>query len=474
MPTLLSVLTLLAAAVPAPDAPDQGAVAPPPAVTPAPAEPAPAAPLPMPLPAAPETQAAAPPAAATAVLPDDLGSLELDDSGGASDEGPKVDLFGFASTGFYKPLVSSNNKWLQYFPADSTFVMSNVNLYVATTLSPRLRSMIETRLLVVPQGAASVGSNGNVNYLNTETQDPGEFGRFISWAGIVLERAWIDYDLWSGVSVRVGRFLTPYGIWNVDHGAPVIVGIRRPWVIRSQLLPERQTGIEVHGTKVLGPLVGGYHLTLSNGRGPSEAYFDLDSNKAFGARAYLEWRGAGKLILGSSYYQGRYTRPANRWVPSGYPNQYTLQTGIGERYDERAVAADAQYTRGGLLLQSEFVLNDRRYTDPGRPRAIDTASELIPDVRQWGVYGLIGYRFAATSLMPYVNVELFDYGPGANTTTPGLFDKSLGLFVGLNYRPRPDLVLKAEWFRSSYPGADKNSWGSDHFSCLQFEVAWAF
>jgi hypothetical protein len=414
-------------------------------------------------------------ASAEAAGPIEPLELEPASADSAADTGaPRVALFGFASTSVFVPTIGSDNQWAQYFPAHSSFTIANLNLYVAAQLTPRLRSMIETRFLVVPQGVDSIASDGRVVYDSTEVQDPAEFGRVLDWGGILVERAYLEYDVARNLSVRAGRLLTPYGIWNVDHGAPVIVGIRRPWTIRSQLFPERQTGLELFGARVLGAWTVGYHLTLSNGRGPTEAYGDLDANKAVGGRVEVEWRGAGQLNAGASFYAGRYTRPADRWVPSGQPHVSRREGGIAERYDERAVAADVRYTRAGLLLQSEFVLNDRRYTDPGRPVAGETQSFLVPDFRRWGAYGLVGWRFARTELMPYFNAELYEFGPGASLTTIGAVRRSLGYFVGVNYRPRPDVVLKVELFETTYPGAPSNSWGADHYSGLEAEAAWAF
>ena len=50
----------------------------------------------------------------------------------------------------------------------------------------------------------------------------------VSWGSIILERAYIQWSKLDWLGVRVGQFLTPYGIWNVDHGTPTLITMFRP------------------------------------------------------------------------------------------------------------------------------------------------------------------------------------------------------------------------------------------------------
>src|SRR5262249_49126364 len=155
-------------------------------------------------------------------------------------------------------------------------------------ISARLRALGEVRFAYMPNG--SPDPNAPLGRVSTEAADPIDAYRIQRWGAIIIERLQIDCDLFPGITLRGGQFLTPYGIWNVDHGTPTLIGIRRPYIIGEALFPERQVGLELIGRYFLSELSVEYHLTLSNGRGPISETRELDSNKAVGGRLVLGWK----------------------------------------------------------------------------------------------------------------------------------------------------------------------------------------
>ncbi len=61
-----------------------------------------------------------------------------------------------------------------------------------------------------------------------------------------LERLYLDYSLSEKVNLRAGRFLTPAGIWNLLHAAPLVWTSTRP-LATSQLFPVAVNGLMVYG-----------------------------------------------------------------------------------------------------------------------------------------------------------------------------------------------------------------------------------
>ena len=97
-----------------------------------------------------------------------------------------------------------------------------------------------------------------------------------------MQRLYLEWTLHRFVTVRGGQFLTPFGIWNVDHGSPVYIPVQRPYIVNSNssYFPERQTGLELLGRWDISNRSSlGYHLTLSNGGGSVSEYRDFDRTR---------------------------------------------------------------------------------------------------------------------------------------------------------------------------------------------------
>lgn len=64
---------------------------------------------------------------------------------------------------------------------------------------------------------------------------------------LALERLYFDYALTDTANVRVGKFLTPIGRWNLIHATPLVWTSSRPLVTLSTF-PGNVTGLMVSGT----------------------------------------------------------------------------------------------------------------------------------------------------------------------------------------------------------------------------------
>ena len=214
----------------------------------------------------------------------------------------------------------------------------------------------------------------------------------------------------------------------------------------------------------------GYHFTFSNGRGPVDSYKDLDDNKALGGRAFVEFAGPARVTLGGSVYHGRYTdkRVEAEFVST---TDISSKTEILTQYDETALALDAKLEYSGFLLQGEFIHNQRRYTDEGRPSTAGpfgagSAIGYVADTVRLGTYGLIGYRIAAIDLMPYVYLEYIDL---TGVLLPDVMTSQLGL----NYSPLAAVVAKVQFTWAKSPNAE-GVLADDAITGIEMQIAWAF
>jgi len=351
----------------------------------------------------------------------DLSSLGLDPGASAFDD--KLNIYGFADINW------SATHWVQAnIPGVRQNVLSfgvgNLNLYLAKNLMPKARVLAEVRLTFLPNGT----KNADGTTFSAIGTDASNSVRPVQWGGVVIERLYADYDLTDHLTIRAGHWLTPYGIWNIDHGSPAIIAVNRPYIIGEQFFPEHQTGLDLFGNYYNSGFKLNYHVTASNGRGADEAQADLDNNLALGARVEVETPVG--LRIGASYYEGRYTgfAPAAGAAPPTYL--------------EAAYAADAQYDRGGLRLQAEVIAHEIQYEAGARSTS---AAGFAPDGRDFGFYLLAAYRFDRFwSVMPFGYFE--HYRPQVRPYFSGIDDVN----VGLNFRPTAGLVLKLQAARALF------------------------
>lgn len=454
----------------------------------APAEPAPA---PAPAEAAPAPEAtttSADPAAEAAAdvgmtaSPEpgaeaQLSAAELEALGFATSEGGEVSTLdtdlhvsGFMDFNFSRLIAKKDQLQKGYLPDKSNFYMGNINVYFTKNLSEKWRTMAEVRFSYAPNGSLPMpgGTDGTPQ---TAVADYADFDRLsMKWGAIEIERAYLDYTPWRFLTIRAGSFLTPYGIWNVDHGSPTFIPVQRPYVIGQGLIPERQTGFELFGrweATANGTL--GYHLTLSNGTGPITDYRDLDENKAIGGRLYWEQRGFGELKIGGSIYYGQETDAINSIGVNSSGKFVPVET-VHLQYNMFSLAADAVWKYKGLVLQAEYISQQRNYSDKGREGTVNqlAGGTVFPaDVTNWGTYGLVAYRLPWVPIMPYVIVNNLHLN-----SQDGTLARTIGWNIGLNIRPIDAVVLKLEYLES-YP-QEAILGGKDPFRFIQAQAAWAF
>ncbi len=456
---------------PAPPPTAQEAPAPPPdAPAPSPPDPTPPATAPADDVAA---EGAADEAAAEAAVEAAAAAVaaEVDLEASAQIEEYKLNLYGFADFAYSHELTQSS------FSARQTaaFSVGNLNLYVGSELGNGTRWLSEVRFMYLPHGSVPYDPTFEgppTAPTDTTVADYADLQNAVRWGGISIQRAYVEHTFMSWLTVRAGQFLTPYGIWNVDHGSPVIISIRRPYMIGGALFPQQQTGLELYGGGLVGPVELGYHVTLSNGRGPIDAYSDLDHNKAIGARTYVRAHAdaLGTLTFGVSGYRGKYTqrRDERSFAENG---GLQLSSPVAAQYDELALAADLKWERKGLLVQSEALMNERAYSDSVRPVAISLTGSppgRTPDHQRGGFYVLGGYRFPFLGAMPYAGGELYSFGKQA------VFPTVAGAYGGLNVRPIARLVLKAQYTHVYFPAAPTIGDRPNPLNLLDFQAAWSF
>jgi hypothetical protein len=389
-----------------------------------------------------------------------------------------LSAWGFMDVNFGKAFM--DNKHALYslnLPVASSFFMNGINLYVKGKLTPTLSALVETRLTFTPVG--TVTSNPVDAYMGkTLVQSGGPFSRndvavrapltqaLYQQNGLMIERAQVDWQPTDWFAVRLGRFLTPYGIWNEDHGSPVLLGADNPNLINWELVPTRQTGLELYGSRMLADsLTLDYAATLSNGRGPIDQYKDLDSNKALGVRLKLVYSTDDvTLRVGAYGYMGRYTDQQQRVFVQLRPDM-TLDTSYSpafgtnfvttNAYDEHTVALDTLVRFKGFKVFGEYAR--RRVIYSAAPPVGDDDKLLtgVPynvPLYYASYFGTAYYAMAAyeintnsilagTKVTPYVGYDAIEPNSVVHVENMKQYR------FGLNVKPSPWVTTKLEVVR---------------------------
>jgi len=371
-----------------------------------------------------------------------------------------VNIYGFADVSWRALLIPRSGLGANYFPKENTFLVGNVNLYATKKLSKRWRSFLEVRFLYAP-----IEKTADSTFATTTAPDPADLERPISWGGISIERIYLEYEVNEWLTVQAGSFLTPYGIWNVDHGSPTIIPVTRPYIIGESLFPAQQTGLHVYGARPVGEFLVKYDATLTNGRGPFQAVRDMDDNKAIGGRLELETPWLDGVHVGLSGYRGRFTnRPADV-ITVDAAGMLVNTTPAGTSYDEYSVGADVLLHRGPLHVQAEVIGNDRRFRSGAREV---TRGGFTTDGWYSGAYVLAAYRLDRWwQVMPFAVLEVDRLRSSADLgNQPSIYQWT----AGLNFRPDPSVVLKVQYTEAKISSPTV----VQPFRALMAQAAWAF
>ncbi|MCA9551686.1 MAG: hypothetical protein KC933_16735 [Myxococcales bacterium] len=330
-------------------------------------------------------------------------------------EGPTLRFYGFLETGTQRTFAK-NDAFLygiQQTPG-WTFLLANAHLYVDVTPGPRWRALMELRL-VTQSGLYGIGAGGValVSSQQRAFNEPGVgVGGYILTSALVVERAQVEWSANDAFGLRLGLWLTPWGIWNVDHGSPTLIALVQPYFQAFQMFPTHQVGIAAFGTFHWLPWSLRYHLAISNGRitGPAQlasanwGTYDLDDDKMVSGRVSLHRSGASNFSAGLSAYYGDSEIPG-RIVESIDPVQLDYQAQLTLR--EWGVGADVSVDIDQLRLRAEASYTQYRFPEQ-RPFLPRNATLLHPDSAQWGAYFLASYwtTLGTFRVEPYATLDL--------------------------------------------------------------------
>jgi hypothetical protein len=358
----------------------------------------------------------------------------------------KIDIYGFADMGFQRVWSGPRSATTGVgSPRALTFVLGNVNLYFDATPLSGWRGLTEIRLTNYPDGALiSPGvpalnrpeNRVSTTVFDVNAPDPG--WNEVRYGSIVLEQAWIQGTASDLLSVRLGYFLTPFGIWSIDHGTPTLIALDRPQMTRGRAFPDHQLGLQALGQVTKGSWTYGYVAYVSNGK--TAGSLDVNDDKAFGGRLTAATTRPMHLTLGLSGYTGRYSKQETDAATDGSLAVVSKEV-VG--YRQWDVGADVSFDLDAFRLRSEAVLERIEYRQGHRDSVFGLPGTQWPDRTVWAYYLLGAYRLPWWGLEPYLSGELFRY------PTP-LSEGAVIPGVGLNIHFSTEVQLKTQFARAHF------------------------
>lgn len=239
--------------------------------------------------------------------------------------------------------------------------------------------------------------------------------------------AWANYRASDALNLRIGRWITPHGIINIEHFPALLLDPEQPQFLRpfggQTMFANFMTGFQVHGQQFMG----------MDGRGKLSyaAYVGNFANNAnrlnYGGRVAYAFGDTG-VELGANVGGGKRTDNVN--------SDYVLYGG------------DLRIERGQLLWKSEIFATDE---DLGGDRLAWYTQPAWRFAEQWTAF----YRY-----------DFLDDGSGRGDRTENV--------VGLTFKPVSNIHLRSIFTLRDWDLSDDNLFGDADAEIYQLSATFSF
>jgi hypothetical protein len=246
---------------------------------------------------------------------------------------------------------------IHYFDVEEEPATLNVNdlsLFLTKELSPRWKLFSEMEV-------------GDALTITTDGADSHD-------AEFDVERLYADYHARPWATLRLGRFLTPVGQWNLIHADPLVWTVSRP-LTTSAAFAHHATGAMLHGTLAPDRNDLDYWLFVDDSRGltpsqPREPAFSDDGatstlennfNRAAGGRL-LYHLSNNRVSLGVSYLGFQLEKPQRNYRLAGLDFSWsTAHADLSGEAVYRTTGDSGETDEHGGFIQAVVPLTGRLY-----------------------------------------------------------------------------------------------------------------
>jgi len=344
------------------------------------------------------------------------------------------------------------------------------------------------------ESSTSFGGYGEINYnnyvrdhsrtqadlrrfvilLNHQFSDRLSFNSEVEWEHAVtsasdkgeseIEQAFLNYQIASGVNLKAGLFLMPFGFLNQSHEPPMFYGVERNEV-ETRIIPStwREGGIGLYGSTNAGlawdvGVTTGFDITKFDD--PSmplaSVHQELQLAKAHDLSVYgaLNYQGIPGWVIGGGVFTGNSTHDnadykADAGGPdlSGIHGRVTLWD-IHTRWQKNGWDLEALYTRGTIGEAAKINASIQSFN-----LANQATRPYVPGAFYgWLVQAAYTvWEHGNMSLTPYARYEQYNtqsHMPAGFVADPANADHVAT--AGLSFSPYPQVVCKADYQKYVY------------------------
>lgn len=339
----------------------------------------------------------------------------------------KFKLYGFADMTLTKYFPKENSSIMGVSLMDERFMFSfdHLNLYQEYRPNDKVRFLTEMSYQDKPPtyvnkaGTKFVMMGTETVFAEASLADTNKTVKGIvnyEWGSFSVERAQMSLSLNRYANLTFGKFITPAGIWNVDHGSPVIMTVNQPsqYTFR-EIYPKSQLGIMENGTYFLGDVDLSYTVYLSSGRG--NPVIKRANELAAGGQLRVGLPVLDECNIGISGYTGSQTAVLRNSIMT-FDMFFNATTEVIDtrlfKYRENVLGADFKVKKSIVTLQAEFnyqaVMNKMRTHDDSINTSI-LATYVLGSVD--------AYKSTKLTVTPYAFYEYVKYKDTYNN--PSLF-----------------------------------------------------
>ncbi len=272
-------------------------------------------------------------------------------------------------------------------------------------------------------------------------------GMVFSGAGGVktpLVIAWANYRYNDAFNIRVGRYITPFGIINIEHFPALLLDTEQPQFLRpfsgDTIFPNFLTGAQGHGKFFFGDNYLQYYAYTGVFTGSSPERFYSGARLAY---TVSEW-GATMGINGGWGRRSLTTAPPDTTV-------------VGSDTTFGMIGGDLLIDKGPILWKTElFFTNEDSNAGGNRTAFYTQPAYRITD--QWIAF----YRY------DFLNDGSLLVQSGGRNSTPG---NSTEHMIGVNYLPVPNVRLRATLARKDW---SKGRLGAPDADATIFQLSGTF